>query len=296
MRKMFLFLALASCDPVEAEPPTGRCDPTKDFAPAVRIDELSNEVSSDQDARMNDAETLLVFAREWPEGTGKLDLHWSSRASAEERWSAPSVVGFEAVNGLDQQRAPSLADDGLTLYYSNYVETVRYDIMVSTRPSLDAAWGTPVPVAGMNLPEVNDRDAWFVPDGSAVYFASERGGAGYRLYRATRSPGGGYSQVVHLDELDVPGGQTFTPVVSADELTIYFSSQRDEPATPADIFRATRASKNERFGQPVYLTTLNTIATDVATWVSADDCVMLLRSERPDNSHRSDLYVATRPR
>ena len=79
------------------------------------------------------------------------------------------------------------------------------------------------------------------------------------------------------------------PVVTPDELTLYFSSNRANGAGLQDIYVARRASVSDNFGAPVNLAELNTGTNDFPTWISDDGCVLYLMS-----GTMYDIYYATR--
>jgi hypothetical protein len=305
MRKLWLLVCLASCDPVEAVPgldgaPDGRrCDPGKDFGEPVRIEGLNSLETSDQDVRLTADELTLVYARGVPGSEdSKLNLYLATRPSRDAAWSTPSMAPFARINDLSEQRAPSLSDDGLTLYFANYVVGEKYEIAVATRATTLGEFGPGEAIAGLNVVGVNERDPWFLPGGDVVYFVSQRDDAvSYHVYRAERD-GSVFAPAERILELEGPDGMEVTPVVSPDELTIYWSSERSDLGGKGsvDIYRAHRERADLPFGSIENVASVNSASTDVATWVSADDCVMYLRSERPSNDEfYSDVFVARRP-
>lgn len=80
------------------------------------------------------------------------------------------------------------------------------------------------------------------------------------------------------------------PVLPKSELVVYFASTRTGTGAQgsSDIWRAERKSRSESFGSAVNVTELNTSTLDVPSWVSDDDCVILLDRSR-------HIYVAQRP-
>jgi Tol biopolymer transport system component len=110
-----------------------------------------------------------------------------------------------------------------------------------------------------------------------------------RIYRAPIGPCGILAPVA------VPVG-TFNggaglPVVTPDELTIYFTS----PAGgTGDIYVAHRAAMTDPFGEPSIVSELDSSTTnEEPSWVSADGCDLYFSSDRAGGSGY-DLYVAHR--
>jgi hypothetical protein len=80
-------------------------------------------------------------------------------------------------------------------------------------------------------------------------------------------------------------------VVSADELTLFFTSDRAGGVGSNDIWMATRTTTADPFGAPVNVQVLNTAGLDSIGWVSTDGCVVY-GSGGPCCSY--DMYMATR--
>lgn len=92
---------------------------------------------------------------------------------------APGPVGKEREVGF----APgfshaTLSAAGLTMYLQGPVEGERLGIYRSTRPRIGGAWTKPEPVAKLNHPDAKrgDQTPCLTPDGSRLYFASDRPG------------------------------------------------------------------------------------------------------------------------
>ena len=75
------------------------------------------------------------------------ELCMSTRPSTEDQWEAPVELG-PPINSWAREIGPAVSTDGLELFFSSNrpVEAALGDddIYVSTRPSTDAPWGTPV--------------------------------------------------------------------------------------------------------------------------------------------------------
>jgi Tol biopolymer transport system component len=68
-----------------------------------------------------------------------------------------------------------LTEDGLTLFYSSAASVDAGDLFYAVRPSMDEPFGEPVPIADLNT-GADERDPWLSPDGSTLYFATNREG------------------------------------------------------------------------------------------------------------------------
>lgn len=89
--------------------------------------------------------------------------------------------------------------------------------------------------------------------------------------------------------LDAPGSER-DPTLSADELEMYFASDRDGDL---DIYVTTRAELEEPWSEPVLVEELSSAASDTDPELSPDGLTMHLTSTRP-SSRGSDIWRATR--
>ena len=75
------------------------------------------------------------------------ELCMSTRPSTEDQWEAPVELG-PPINSWAREIGPAVSTDGLELFFSSDRPVEKAlgddDIYVSTRPSTDAPWGTPV--------------------------------------------------------------------------------------------------------------------------------------------------------
>src|SRR5262249_20638800 len=124
------------------------------------------------------------------------------------------------------------------------------DIWVSRRTVASNPWGPSTLVAELSSPQ-NDQDPEVSVDGLNMYFASDRGGAGLRLYtsrRRTRDTP--WETPAPVDNL---GSSTLDEAPSLDrsQLNLVFASQRG--TAPPHLFSATRpdASATWRAATPV---------------------------------------------
>jgi hypothetical protein len=91
-----------------------------------------------------------------------------------------------------------------------------------------------------------------------------------------------YRSVLHGAEAEAPvlissiGTQWSAqfPVISPDELTLYFGSSSADPVArgSSDIWMATRASVDAPFGTPMNIAELNTTDFEYPQWISLDGC------------------------
>lgn len=178
---------------------------------------------------------------------------------------------------------PSLSSDGKILVFSSDRSGGQdYDIYATSRASPADTFPGPVPVTGAN-DVLNDETPFVSFDKQTLYFASDReldaaGPQEGRIYRATAN-GIGFDSVQLVTELVSNYGE-FSPVLTPDELTIFFNSSRPPDAGgafPTPVYEARRASKSDPFGSIRRLSELDlpTLPTAVApSYVTPDGCVL----------------------
>lgn len=150
--------------------------------------------------------------------------------------------------------------------------------------------GQPLPPL---INEGTEGSPYLSSNGLSLYFYSRRGGGmGNRdLYVATRpSTASQFDTVTALSSLNGPG-MDHQPEVSADELSIYFVSDR---SGNVDIWHATRASVGAAFGAPQPVSELNTSSDEGGITLSSDGLEAIIASNRPGGAGARDLYRATR--
>lgn len=139
-------------------------------------------------------------------------------------------------------------------------------------------------------PDVNTAQNEVAPqaavEGEVLYFAREGSG----LFRATQGPAG-FESAVELTQLMPQTGGITSPVISQDEQTLFFASDRPDGVGTFDIWVTTRPGPGQPFGEPENVAELNSSAQDLPGWLSPDGCRLYLSSSR-NGSH--DIFVAER--
>ncbi|MFO0735409.1 MAG: hypothetical protein U0270_06000 [Labilithrix sp.] len=129
----------------------------------------------------------------------------------------------------------------------------------------------------------------YLPNESAVYFTGNDSGP-WRIQRVALDPQGLRQAVLPTTE----AVNQVWPVVSADELTIWYAGAPVDLSHSWDVMTATRPSKDVAFGASTTVVELSGPTTDLPSWISADGCTMALSSNRANDS--LDLYIAHRPK
>jgi serine/threonine protein kinase/Tol biopolymer transport system component len=218
----------------------------------------------------------------------------ASPAYADFTFGEPVNLG-PAINGPREDCAPCLSSDGLELYFHS--EEPDGEIRVVRRTMPDDEWGP-----STNLgPTVNspsyDGGPSISADGLSLYFGSDRpGGYGWGdLWVTTRTTSDDdWGTPVNLGP-SVNTGGAFGASISADELELYFHSDRSGGYGALDIWVTTRATVNDNWGAPVNLgPALNTSAQDNWPGISPDGLLLFFGSNRPGGTGSWDLYMARR--
>ena len=130
----------------------------------------------------------LYFISERPGGQGHLDIWVTRRATRDDPWGEPMNLG-PTVNSSVYEFSLFLSSDGLILFFSDDRHSPfrlgAYgdgDTWMSRRASVFDPWGVPVSAGPMINTSQWDGDARISPDGSTLYFSSERPGGYGGLY------------------------------------------------------------------------------------------------------------------
>lgn len=271
----------ASPDVVDASVPA--CDLTKPFDAPTVITEL-NSAAEDSVSGVSPDELTIYVSTNY-QLTGEHSFY-ATRPSKTATWGALQPL---FPNGNFDDWSASVTTDGLTAVVSSDRNGNNSELYVATRGSALAAFGPLGLIAGATNSSANEEGPHWSADGKTLYFDSTRGGS-RDLYRAS-VVGATFGAPQAITELN-SGALDAVPVVSADELTVYFLSGR-APTSDGDIYVATRASKALPFGPPKVLGNVNSPQLDVPGFLTADGCTLYMTSTRLGSA---DIYVARRPK
>ena len=214
--------------------------------------------------------------------------------AADERFETPIPVA--ELNTELQEKSPSISLDGLELYFqSNRVFglQVEYWVYVARRSDTSEPFGDPERIV------VDCANPDISADGLTLYVARDSDpGEGldidlYRLQRPDReSPFGPPEPIVELNSPWKDG----SPTVTADELTIYFHSDRDGNIGTDDIWMATRPSREAPFSAPMPVPNVTSDSQELTPSVTPDNRRLYFASRRPGGFGMMDIWVARRDR
>jgi hypothetical protein len=170
----------------------------------------------------------------------------------------PDSINASGPGGISG--APSLSPDQLSMFYtSNRTESVAgsLDVWVTSRASLDAAWGLPVNLGETINSPLEEMGSSITEDGLELYFERTTdffthfdGDIWVSKRAAIDDPWGEPESL----PLNTPGREAW-PSISSDGLVLMFDSNRTPPPgfpTPggATTYLARRSSRLEPFGEP----------------------------------------------
>jgi hypothetical protein len=201
----------------------------------------------------------------------------------------------QLVTGLrsdtDDVLDPSLTFEELEIYFASPTGG-QNDIWVSRRTVATDPWGPSTLVAELSSPQ-NDQGPEVSVDGLIMFLASDRGGAGMRLYvsqRRTRDTPWGTPTAV-----DGLGSSTLDEAPSLDrtQLNLAFASQRGAAALP-HLFAATRPDASAAWQSATELTALDSAWEDTDPALFADGTGLAFASRRLTQGGTADLFLAMR--
>jgi hypothetical protein len=253
--------------------PGGRCDPLKPFEAPALVNELDPEASTTKSAVLS-LDELEVFFLRYTGQAGVWELRHANRASKDAVWSPPST---EAISPSPQGFL-SLTAAGKKLYYWTINQNYR-----TGRASTSAPFGTPATYSSPTAPWT-----FVVEADDTAYIAKYAEGGAERFIHRAPIDSSGYNTSEAVPNVHVAGASDSRAVLNASETVMYFASNRPGGRGLDDVWVARRASKQDEFGPGTHVRELSTSDPDYVTWVSDDDCVVML-------DRASHVYTAKRP-
>jgi hypothetical protein len=251
------------------------CDPTKPFGPPTFLQGLANTGATNIGGlRLSPDSLTAYFYASYPAHSGSLrDLYSASRVTSSAPFDMVAPLGDSTVNTFVDEANPTVSGDGLTLIFERFYSGTprRLHYAARTKRSVPFTYGGPI---GESNPAAQDTSPLLREDGRVLYFASSRKtGIDYDIYRAAWN-GTSLDSVVQVAELNTVFDDVGA-VVTPDDLTIYFSSNRPPHMGPGwDIWRAARISTSDPFSAPTNVAELNSPDIKQPTFVSPDGCTV----------------------
>ena len=205
------------------------------------------------------------------------------------------------MNTSSEELIPKTSLDGLSLYLvSNRPGTLGgNDIWLSTRALTGASFGAPVNLGATINTASLDGGPDITADGLTLVFNSDRpGGLGDRdMYIATRATTAApFGSVVNLGPTINTAGDDFSPSLSADALSLFFTSDRPGGFGDLDLWVTTCASLAAPWGAPVNLgPNVNSQFIDYNPEISWDGSRIVFTSTRNAGGDGSIFEAAVIP-
>ena len=248
-------LAVASLAPAlaAAAPAAGACAaPAQEFAPGqVSTGELFESRLAFTPSR-NTAYWAVTAEPSPPGGTVVSTILTANRAPG--GWTAPNIASF---SGVYSDSDPYVTPYGERMYFSSnrpggvLADTPLNDIWIAERTA--SGWGVPYNAgANVNSP-ANELYASADVQGN-LYFASDRDGGQWDLYRALRRPDGSFAPAQKVPgQPNHPNRWEFNPEISPDGRTLLFATYgRPDSYGDVDIY-VSHLEQTGKFGQPLNL-------------------------------------------
>ena len=236
------------------------------FGQRARLEAPFNSPADDWSMSMTADGLTAVFSSTRSGGYGSDDLWVVTRTALNEPWGEPVNLG-PSVNTGASEGYPSISPDGLTLLFSEMFASTTsrplrpggrggQDLWMTTRPTTEDNWGTPVNLGAVVNSTADDRCPCISSDGLSLYFGSNRPGSSeLDLWVSTRpdksSP---WTTPVNLGPAVNSADDDSDPSLSPDGLTLFFASWgRPGGLGSHDLYVSTRTSGADSWGQAVNL-------------------------------------------
>ena len=262
---------------------------------AVNLGPVVNSSTQDGGPSVSADGRTMVFTSRRGGTQGKEDLWMSSRPSAEAPWGKPVNLGAP-VNTKACEWSPSLSADGLTLVYQDDRAGGQghHDLWMSTRRGRTQAWDQPVNLGPpVNSPEP-EREPCLSTDGLTLIFTRRDGHGKDDLWMSSRpSAEAPWGEPVNLGAPVNTKDAESEPSLSADGLTLVFTTDRAGGQGRYDLWMSTRAGPTKPFGEPVNLgPSVNSGGVDGGGCLSADGRTLYFNSNRPGGHGGHDIWQA----
>jgi outer membrane protein OmpA-like peptidoglycan-associated protein/tetratricopeptide (TPR) repeat protein len=234
----------------------------------------------------------LIFSRTV---AGNEDFYISRKLN--KVWNA-AVPLSDQINTSQNEGAQSITPDGMYLFFTgcNREDGLgSCDLYVSHKNGKD--WGKP-----FNLGQAVNSSSWdsqpaVTPDGSNLYFVSNRpgGSGGYDIWKTSLNSAGEWDKPVNLGADINTAYDEHTPFVHPDGKTLYFSSDGWPGLGNMDLFFS-RAQADGKWGKPVNIGyPINTFNEETGLMVTPDGTEGMFSSVLKDGFGDMDIYSFAMP-
>lgn len=236
----------------------------------------------------------LYFQSQRP-GLGGFDIYVSQRASENDPWGPPVMLGPE-INSTWSDVAPNLSRDGHYLFFCSNRRTGNlndFDLYVAYREFThdDFSWQPATPITELNTDQMDAGPSYFENEGGRpqLYFAHGPTQGSQHIWMSEMQEDGTWGTPHPVTELNSPINEA-RPAIRWDGLEIVFNSTR---GGNQDLYVSRRNSVSDPWSAPEPITAVNTQYGETQAALSADGTALYFGSDRP-GSMLGDLWVSTR--
>jgi hypothetical protein len=225
------------------------------------------------------------------------DLYTTIRPSEDAPFSELTLIEGAGINTPVAELHPTVSGDGQWLVFVRGIPKGQGGLFYATRVTGSGPFVYGGALAG-TTPGHTDDSPFLREDGQVLYYASAPPDGSTHIVRAERM-GAGIQPPAPVPELDSSADDKY-PVVTPDELTIFFGSTRTDGGAHGseDIWTASRSSTGLPFSSLQNVSELNSPNDEWPTFVSRDGCTLYFTTDVVDETHPygiSSQYVAQRP-
>ncbi len=212
------------------------------------------------------------------------------------RWGTPQLA-VEINNGRSNG-TPSITPGGTTMYFAGdeygFGDCDLYQVNIGPRgavPAGEAPWSIPHNLGMVINGSYWDSEPCIAPDGSALYFASDRpGGFGGRdIWMCRRRHDGTWDTPSNLGERVNTEFDEVTPWITPDGRTLTFASNGRPGLGGFDVFAISTDASDQVRAQHLG-TPINSAADDICLSMSANGQRTFVASNRPGGAGGLDIY------
>jgi serine/threonine protein kinase len=201
------------------------------------------------------------------------------------------------VNSSSYEWAPCISNDGLSLLFdSNRASNFqRDDLWIAKRATIFDPWNAASPIGPPVDGQYLDASPVISADSLSLYYAWRRANWDWDLCVSTRTTTeDDWGARVSLGSAVNTLAEDTRPTISADNLSLFFTSNRSGGFGFDDIYVSTRATTDHPWSEPVNLGSLiNTPRSDGYPRISTDSRLLFFTSFRPGGSGSADIFVTT---
>ncbi len=218
------------------------------------------------------------------------------------------VKYISQINSRDNDFAPAMGDDTLTLYFTstrstgkgtktNYNSGQNFADIFVTQLDKKNYWTQPKPAEGDINGEFDDGSCTFTSNGLTMYYTSckifKNKVSGCKIYEAKWQNGKWTTvgEVKIFGDTSISVGQ---PALSPDELTMFFATDNPKGKGGKDIWYVTRSSKSGKWSNPQPVGgEVNTEFNEIYPFMD-EQGNLYFASDRPEGMGGFDIYKATK--